>query len=223
VFIGHFALAFAAKRAAPRTSLPVLVGAAQFADLLWPFLLLAGVEQVRIAPGDTAFTPLEFVSYPYSHSLAMLVVWGVAFGLIARAPSPSDRSRRFWVLALLVVSHWVLDFVTHRPDMPLYPGSAKFGLGLWNHPAATIAIEGALFVAGLAVYISATRPRDRTGRWALVGFVALLIAAYAANILGGPPPSISALAIGAIIGAVILLVFSWWVDAHREAREELRY
>src|SRR5215471_18702837 len=124
MFIGHFALGFAAKRAAPRTSLVLLFAAAQFADLLWPLLVAVGIEQVRIEPGNTAFTPLDFVSYPYSHSLALLAVWGVVFTLVF--------GRNFAILAGLVVSHWVLDWITHRPDMPLYPGSAKYGLGLWN-------------------------------------------------------------------------------------------
>src|SRR5438552_173444 len=131
MFIGHFALGFAGKRAAPRISLAVLFIAVQWADLLWPVLLAAGLEQVRIDPGNTAVTPLDFVSYPYSHSLAMLVLWGVVLGLIYRISTGTNGSA-VAVLALLVVSHWVLDFLTHRPDMPLYPGGPTFGLGLWN-------------------------------------------------------------------------------------------
>src|SRR6201991_4710071 len=112
MFIGHFALGFAAKRATPALSLAVLVLAAQFADVLWPLLVAAGIEQVRIAPGNTAVTPLDFVSYPYSHSLLMLVVWGLLLGWIFKRV---DR-RAFVVVAALVVSHWVLDFLTHAPD-----------------------------------------------------------------------------------------------------------
>src|SRR5215469_8302001 len=114
MFIGHFALGFAAKRAAPRTSLAVLFAAAQLADLLWPMLIAIGIEQVRIEPGNTAFTPLDFVNYPYSHSLAFLVVWAILFAVVVRSAP--------LLVALLVVSHWLLDWITHRPDMPLYPG-----------------------------------------------------------------------------------------------------
>src|SRR5919106_2776987 len=85
MFIGHFAVAFAAKRIAPRTSLATLVAAAAFVDILWPIFLLLGIERVRIEPGNTAFTPLAFESYPWSHSLLMGMVWGVAFGLVYRA------------------------------------------------------------------------------------------------------------------------------------------
>jgi len=144
MFVGHFALGFAAKRAAPRLSLALLFVAAQLADLVWPLLIAIGIEQVRIDPGNTAFTPLDFVSYPYSHSLALLVVWGLAL-----AYAVCGVSRTGAILAALVVSHWVLDWVTHRPDMPLYPGSAQYGLGLWNSIPATVAIELAMFAAGV--------------------------------------------------------------------------
>jgi hypothetical protein len=130
MFIGHFAVGFAAKKFAPRSSEAVLLTAALLADLLWPFFLLLGWEQVRIDPGNTRYTPLDLVYYPWSHSLLMLCVWATAFGGIYYAIT------RYWPGAIAiwigVVSHWVLDWVTHRPDMPLYPGGARYGLGLWN-------------------------------------------------------------------------------------------
>jgi membrane-bound metal-dependent hydrolase YbcI (DUF457 family) len=212
MFIGHFALGFAAKRAAPRLSLAALFAAAQFADLIWPFLLAAGVEQVRIVPGITAFTPLDFVSYPYSHSLLALALWGLLFGGIC-AVIVRDR-RVMVVVAALVVSHWVLDWVTHRPDLPLYPGSAKVGLGLWNSVPATIAVETVMFVVGVWMYAHATRAKDVIGRRAFAAFVGFLLAAYAAN-LGPPPPSITALVIAAIAGAAVIILWAWWFDRHR--------
>jgi membrane-bound metal-dependent hydrolase YbcI (DUF457 family) len=212
MFIGHFALGFAAKRAAPRLSLAALFAAAQLADLIWPFLLAAGVEQVRIVPGITAFTPLDFVSYPYSHSLLALALWGLLFGGIC-AVIVRDR-RVMVVVAALVVSHWVLDWVTHRPDLPLYPGSAKVGLGLWNSVPATIAVEMVMLVVGVWMYAHATRARDVIGRRAFAAFVGFLLAAYVAN-LGPPPPSITALVIAAIAGAAVIIVWAWWFDRHR--------
>ena len=212
MFIGHFALGFAAKRAAPRLSLAVLFAAAQLADLMWPFLVALGVEQVRIDPGITAFTPLDFVSYPYSHSLLFLGIWGTLFGLIC-AGVVRDRRLVGWIAAL-VVSHWVLDWITHRPDMPLYPGSEKFGLGPWNSVPATIVVELAMFAAGVWVYIRATRARDRVGRRAFAAFVGFLLATYAAN-LGPPPPSVTVLVVSEIVGAGLLMVWAWWFDCHR--------
>lgn len=216
MFIGHLALGFAAKRVTPRVSLAMLLLASQWADTLWPPLLLFGVEQVRIAPGTTAFTPLDFVSYPYSHSLAALIVWGFVVGAVYRGIAGGRRT--VWVLSALVVSHWVLDYVTHRPDMPLYPGSATYGLGLWNHVAATVLVESVLFAAGLWIYIGATRARDGVGRWGLAAFVAVLIVAYVANAIGGAPPSVNVIAIAGIAGAAVLTLWAWWVDRHRDPR-----
>src|SRR5262249_29317261 len=188
MFLGHFALGFAAKRATPGVSLAVLFAAAQLADLVWPVLLLMGLERVRIDPGNTAFTPLDFVSYPYSHSLLLLLVWGVAFGLLA-GQFMSRAGKVFGVIAALVVSHWVLDVLTHRPDMPLFPGGPKLGLGLWNSVPATLVVELVLFAVGLAIYLRTTRSSSVSGRWGLVGLVAVLLVSYLAN-LAGPPPGL---------------------------------
>jgi membrane-bound metal-dependent hydrolase YbcI (DUF457 family) len=217
MFIGHFALGFAAKRAAPRLSLAVLGAATQIADLLWPIFLAAGVEQVRIDPGNTAVTPLDFVSYPYSHSLVMLMIWGLMYAAVFAVPYVgSGFSRTYIVLTMLVISHWFLDWITHRPDMPLYPGSARFGLGLWNSVGATVAIETAMYAAGLWMYVRSTRARDGIGRWGFLALAVFLPVAYVANILGPPPPTVSALWMSAVAGGAILVAWMWWVDRHRD-------
>jgi hypothetical protein len=212
MFIGHFALGFAAKKATPSVSLAVLFAACQLADLLWPIFLLLGIEQVAIEPGNTAMTPLNFISYPYSHSLVMLCVWGVALGAIyvglARAPLAAALA-----LALLVVSHWVLDVITHRPDMPITPtGSARLGLGLWNSIPATMTVETAMFAAGVWLYLGATPPRTRARTIGLWSLVALMLIIYVGNVFGPPPPSVTALEWTAVAGSVLLLVWAWAVD-----------
>jgi membrane-bound metal-dependent hydrolase YbcI (DUF457 family) len=212
MFLGHFAVGFAAKRAAPRHSLALLFVAAQFADLLWPVLVAAGIESVRIAPGTTAFTPLDFVSYPWSHSLAALVLWAVLLAAIVRARSRTARGAL--VVAALVLSHWVLDVITHRPDVPLYPGGPRLGLGLWNSVAGTILVELLLFAVGVWLYARATRPRDRVGQWSFSLFVVLLLVLYAAN-LAGAPPSVAAIWTAGLVGGVLLAAWSWWFDRHR--------
>jgi hypothetical protein len=215
MFIGHLALGFAAKRAAPRVSLAVLFSAAQLADILWPVFIALGIEQVRIVPGFTAFTPLDFVSYPYSHSLVFLAGWGLLFGVIYQWLVPGGRVVR--VLAMLVVSHWVLDFVTHRPDMPIVPGGEEFGLGLWNSIPATLVVEAAMYGVGLWMYVRATEARDRIGRWGFIGLAAFLVVVYLANI-DNAPPSVPGIYIPAIIGIILLTVWSWLADQHRTAR-----
>jgi len=212
MFIGHFAVGFAAKRVAPRLSLAALFAAVALADIIWPVLVALGLEQVRIDPGNTAFTPLDFVSYPYSHSLVFLCLWGILFGLVC-ARIVNDR-RMLVVAAVLVVSHWVLDWVTHRPDMPVYPGSIKLGLGLWNSIPTTVAVEVVMFAAGVWIYARATRPRDAIGRRAFTAFVGFLLVAYVANI-GSPPPSIGAIVAVGLVGTAALLLWAWWFDRHR--------
>ena len=216
MFIGHFAVGFAAKPLAPRASLGTLMTAPLLLDLLWPVFLLLGFEQVRIVPGDSAFLTLDLYHYPWSHSLLMSVVWGALFALLYRART--NYMRGAVVVALGVVSHWVLDYVTHRPDMPLVPGvGIKLGLGLWNSVPATIAVEVAMFGSGLGFYLRTTRAKDRVGSFALGAFVVLLLLLYIANAFGPPPPSAEMLR---RVGLVVWLFVPWvyWIDRHRELR-----
>jgi len=164
MFIGHFAVGFASKRVAPQASLGVLMAAPVALDLLWPIFLTFGWETVRIDPGNTAFTPLDFVSYPYSHSLLMAGLWGAIFG--ATYWAFTRYSTGAVVVGIGVLSHWILDAITHRPDMPLLPGNAtRVGLGLWNSVPATLVVESLMFAAAVWLYASATRSRDRVGRY----------------------------------------------------------
>jgi hypothetical protein len=214
MFVGHFGLGFGAKRAAPAVSLGTLFLACQFADLLWPTLLLLGLERVEVQPGATKMTPLNFVSYPYSHSLLALCVWGVLFGLAYLAIRRTRVSAAV-TIALLVVSHWVLDFITHRPDLPLTPsGPARVGLGLWSSIPATLAVEGLIFAAGIAVYTRATVPRDRIGSIGLWSLVAFLVVVYLAASFGPPPPTPAAVA-WSTQAMWVLVAWAYWVDGHR--------
>ena len=213
MFLGHLALGYAAKRWLPQVSLAVLLAATQLADLIWPVLVAAGVEHVRIIPGFTASTPLEFLSYPYSHSLLALLVWGVLFAWIF---SRRRSSAAFVVLLILVLSHWVLDVITHVPDMPVYPGSREFGFGLWNSVWATRSVELSMFAVGVLLYARTTVPLDRVGRWAPWALVAFLVVGFLAG--SSPPPSVTALWTTAIVLFVVVLAFAHWSDAHRLGR-----
>ncbi|HVF38384.1 MAG TPA: metal-dependent hydrolase [Gemmatimonadaceae bacterium] len=216
MFIGHFAVAFAGKKFAPKASLGALLLGALFADILWPSLVAVGAEHVRISPGATVYTPLEFVSYPWSHSLLMLIIWGGLFAAYCRK-RPNGREIGT-ALAILVVSHWFLDFVTHRPDMPLFPGGSKYGLGLWNNVTATMVVEIVMFVAGLAMYASATEARDGIGRWGFHGLAALLLVFFVLDSLDpAPPPSVRMIWISALIATAIILIWAEWFDRHRTA------
>ena len=215
MFLGHYGVGFAAKRFAPSVSLGTLMFASQFVDLVWPILVLAGVETVRVDPGNTAVTPLDFVAYPFTHSLATGIGWGLLLGLAYLVIRRNARGAL--VVGLAVVSHWVLDVVSHRPDLPLYPGGPKLGLGLWNSLPATLAVELGLFAIGVALYLATTRPLDRTGRWGLAGLVALLLGIYGGAIFGPPPPSDTAVAWIGLAGW-LLPALGVWVDRHRAPR-----
>jgi len=217
MFLGHFAVGFASKKFAPRSNMAVLIAAPLFLDILWPFFLLLGWEQVRIDPGNTRFMPLDLSYYPWSHSLLMSVVWATAFAAIYYFVA------RYWpgtvVIWIGVVSHWVLDWITHRPDMPLYPGSARFGLGLWNSIPGTMVVELAMFAAGVWLYVRTTRSHDRVGRYAFIAYVVLLLAAYIGDRFSGPPQNVRAdIVWPGIIAEATLIPWAWWFDRHRDLR-----
>ena len=213
MFLGHIGLALAAKKVAPKPSLGTALLAAQLPDGLWPIFLLLGWERVQIVPGTTAVTPLVFVSYPYTHSLVACALWGLLLGGVYFALR-RDSGGAFWLWAL-VMSHWVLDFVSHRADMPLWPGSERYGLGLWYSLPATLVTELALFAFGAWIYARVTRPRDRLGTMLLIAFVTVLVVIYLMSVFGPPPPSVEILALSGLLGW-LFLAWAYWIDRHRE-------
>lgn len=215
MFIGHFAVAFASKKVAPKVSLGTLVIAAAFLDAVWPVLVLLGIERFRIVPGFTAINPFDFVYYPWSHSLLMTLVWALLVALIYLAVK-GDRVGAVWV-GLAVASHWVLDFASHRPDMPLYPGGEiRLGLGLWQSVPATFAVEGLMFAAGIALYMQSTKSKDRIGTVAWWALISLLLALYVPGPWSPLPPSENAVAIMGIAALAIFGPWAYWIDRHRD-------
>lgn len=215
MFIGHFAVGFGAKRAAPSVSLGTLFLACQLLDLVWPLLVLLGIEVVEVAPGITAVTPLDFTFYPYSHSLVASVLWASLFAagywLLSR---PTLRAPA--TLAAVVFSHWLLDVVSHRPDMPItLSNESKVGLGLWHSVPATLVVEGALFLSGVYLYVRSTQARNRTGSYAFWALLAFLLIVYVANFFSSPPPSGEAVA-GAALAMWLLVAWGYWVDNNRQ-------
>lgn len=212
MFVGHFGAGFAAKSVASRVSLGTLLVSVQWADLIWPLLLLAGVEHVRIVPGLVATSALEFTDYPVSHSLVALVGWGI---LVGGAVLLSRRDiRAAGVVFAGVVSHWFLDVLMHRPDVPIGPRGPYVGLGLWNSVPATLLVEGGLYAAGIAIYLRTTRPTDRIGSWSFGILVALLAALWVAALFGPPPPDVRTLGWSSLLGW-LLVPWAYWIDRHR--------
>jgi hypothetical protein len=212
---GHFAVAFAAKRLAPRTSLATLFVAAQLLDLLWPWFVIAGIEHFSIAPAGSRIA-LVFDHYPWSHSLLLAAAWaalaGAAFALLRR------DARGAAVISALVLSHWLLDVVVHVPDLPLAPGSpVRAGLGLWNFPLVEFFVELAMLVAGAAIYARATRALRGAGTWGLWLLVAFIAAILAGSAFGPPPPGTMAV-VWTDMTMWLLVLWAWWCDRARTPR-----
>jgi hypothetical protein len=214
MFVGHTAIALAAKAKAPRVSLGWLVAAAFALDLLWPLFLVLGIERVSIVPGATAFNALVFDSYPWSHSLLMACIWALCGAGVAHWLGMSTRGAG--LIAAVVFSHWILDWVSHIPDLPLWPGrSPLLGLGLWNSVFWTLLVEGGLFLAGIVFYVRNTRPVDRVGSIGLWSFLIVSAAMWASSPWSSPPPSPQALAWFSF-GGWLLVAWAGWFDRHRE-------
>ncbi len=215
MFLGHYAVVLAGKKAAPKVSLGTLIFSAQLADLLWPISLLLGLEQVRIEPGITAASPLNFTYYPLTHSLVGALGWSILFGVIYFLVRHYPRGA--WVVAGAVLSHWVLDLIVHRPDLQLAPWSEiRVGLGLWNSIPGTLAVEFGLYAIGVAVYLQTTSATDAVGRYALWALVAFLALTYLSTAAGPPPPSAQVLAVFGL-GGWLFVPWGYWIDRHRRA------
>ena len=217
MFIGHEAVGLAGRAKTPAISLGTWLLAVQFLDLLWPVFLLLGWEHVRIAPGITRANPLDFYDYPITHSLVGALGWSVVFAagyLILGRSAPAERRRGALLLGAGVFSHWVLDLVVHRPDLPILPHGPYVGFGLWNYPTAEALVELVLYGLGIAAYLRATRARDAIGRWGLWGLLVFLPGVWLSSLLGPPPPNDRALAWFALVAWIIPL-WGWWTDRHR--------
>ena len=207
MFIGHYAIALGSKRLPNPPSLAVMFMAVQFLDLLWPVFVLLGMESFRIEEGNTQLTPLAFTHYPYSHSLVMALIWSLLFGAIYLRVT-GNRRNAAWVGGL-VLSHWVLDFLAHGPDLPLTPfGDVKVGLGMWNYPLAEITLEIGLFLAGIYLCIKAQQYQRKVVFWSLIGFLLII---HVVNLLGPAPPNETAVTWTANL-MWIFVIWAWWAE-----------
>jgi membrane-bound metal-dependent hydrolase YbcI (DUF457 family) len=216
MYLGHYAVALAAKRASPGTSLGTLIAASQLIDLIWPLFVLLGLEKVAVDPGNTVVTPLHFVQYPFTHSLLSVLIWACLFASFYWMVS-GNRTGTL-IVWLAVLSHWILDFFTHAPDLPLYPGSEKVvGLGLWNSLSGTLALEMGLFIVGVILYMGATRPANKMGKYTFVLLIVFLLVTYVINILGPPPPDYRMVAYAALL-LWLLVPWGYWIDRNRHLK-----
>lgn len=221
MFVGHYGPALLVKRVQPNIPLWVLFIAVQFVDVLWSVFVWIGVEKVRIVPGITASSPLDLYYMPYTHSLVGSAGWAVAAGLAcALVWRRSHAARAGVAIAVAVLSHWFLDLLVHRPDLPLFDGTMKLGFGLWNYPGPAFALEIGSLLLGLIVYLRWTHPLDAIGRFGPWLFALVLACLQSIVFFGAPPQTplqaaTMALALYAVIAALIA-----WLERHRTGRAE---
>lgn len=215
MFIGHYGVALGAKKINNAPSLGTMFLASQFIDLLWPLFLLIGIEKVKVEPGNTAFTPLNFVTYPYSHSLFFVIIWAILFGLVYFFIKKNLKNSL--LLGGLVLSHWFLDLFVHQPDLQILPwDSLRVGFGLWNSVILTLIIEGLIFISGSYLFLTSTKALNKKGSiglWMLLIFLAVI---YIINIFSAPPSSEIAIAVA---GLAMWLIVAW---AYRVDKNRVR-
>ncbi len=216
MFVGHYGVSFAAKSVEKTIPLWVLFLAVQLLDVFWSLFVLLGVEKVRIVPGITASNPLDLYYMPYTHSLVAAVLWSlgayVAYRLIRRFGA---SHRAALLVALAVFSHWVLDFVVHRPDLPLYDDAVKVGLGLWNYRAPAFLLEIAVLFGGMFLYLRATTATGAIGRYSVPMFGVVMCIVQAVVFFGSPPPSDWAAAITALASYVLFAAVAGRLERRR--------
>jgi len=216
MFVGHYGVSFAAKRGDRSIPLWTLFVAVQLLDVFWSLFVFFGVEKVRIVPGITASNPLDLYYMPYTHSLVAALLWSlgayVAYRAI-RAFGPSHRAAL--LVALAVFSHWVLDLVVHRPDLPLYDNAAKVGLGLWNYPTPAFLLEVAVLFGGMFLYLRSTTATTHLGRYGMPVFGMVMLVVQAFVFFGPPPSSDGAAAVTALGAYVVFAAVAGWLEGRR--------
>lgn len=219
MFIGHYAAAFAVRAFKPKVPLGHLFVAVQLVDFAWAGLVLAGVEKMRVTKGFMEASMLDLHHMPYTHSLLAVVIWAVAAATVYALIRGGARK---WaagaIIGVAVFSHWVTDFIVHGPDLALYFGGPKVGLGLWNSMLWSNVVELGLLLGGVILYLRNTTANGPIGKIAPYLFVVFLVAIQLYNHLPvDHPPAVPQFAITALIAFTILALLAWAVDRTRSA------
>ena len=218
MFVGHYGPSFAGKRAKNSVPLWVLFVAVQLLDVFWSIFVILGIEKVRIVPGITRTNPLDLYYMPYTHSLDGALIFSLAAGLAYWLLRRVDGWPGAAIVSAAVFSHWILDLLVHRPDLPLYDNSAKVGLGLWNFPVLALALELAFLFGGMRLYLRTTEAITRVGRYGMVAFGLLMACVQVVVFFGRPPRSDRAAAITALTLYAAFAAAAYWLEKQRVPR-----
>jgi hypothetical protein len=217
MFIGHYGPAFlaATSRKAPR--LGTLFIAAQLVDLAFFSFMLIGVEHMRLVPGITAMNPMDLYDMPWTHSLVGALVWAAGFALLLWLWQ--KRASTALIGGAVVLSHWLLDLLVHRPDLTLAGAPPAYGFGLWNHPIIEMPLEAMFGFGGLVLFATRTRPTGRAGRRPII-FLALAMIAFEDIDWFAPKPTAvtAAIPLGALFAYVVMAALAWWVGRTQELK-----
>jgi membrane-bound metal-dependent hydrolase YbcI (DUF457 family) len=214
MLVGHFAVGLTAKRIEPGISVGTLVLASMLPDLLWCILMFAGIEHVQFKPGIGAANYFMASDIAISHSLLTDGLWAA---LLAAAYFLKRRSLRgAWAIFGVVLSHWLLDWISHRPDMPLSPGVHRYvGLGLWSSIPAALIAEGGFWVLAVILYARATHPNTRMGVYAYWTVVAVLTLAWYNNLAGPLPPNPQMVSLSSLLFSSLAVGWAYWMNRLR--------
>ena len=216
MFVGHYGVSFVAKSGDKTIPLWTLFLAVQLLDVFWGAFVLLGIERVRIVPGITASSPLDLYYMPYTHSLVAAVLWSIGAYIAYRLiRSFSESHRAALLVALAVFSHWALDFIVHRPDLPLWDDAPKVGLGLWNYPAPALLLEILVLFSGMLLYLRSTTATTRLGRLGMPVFGVVMVIVQAVAFFGAPPSSDRAAAIEALVFYAAFAAVAGWLERRR--------
>lgn len=212
MFVGHYGVSFAAKPLQPRVPLWLWFVAVQWMDVVWSFLVLLGIEKLRIVPGFTQANALDLYYMPYTHGLPGSIVVSLVFGAIVALFISGNRFATFLLIAAASFSHWLLDLVVHVPDLPLYDDSAKVGLGLWRHIALSFPLELIVLGIGAWLYARTATFAGTIGHYLYWGFVVVLAAFQVYANFGPPPASPQAMAVMALFFYALLALVAALVE-----------
>jgi membrane-bound metal-dependent hydrolase YbcI (DUF457 family) len=218
LFVGHYGPSFAAKAVKSPIPLWVLFIAVQLLDIFWGIFVLLDIEKVRIVPGITATNPLDLYYMPYTHSLPGAMVLSIVAAVAYYVFRKGDGLSAAALVGAAVFSHWILDWLVHRPDLPLYDNSFKVGLGLWNYPVFAFLLEIAVLFSGIYLYMKTTRRVASGGDFGVVifGFVMLAFQAYV--FFGRPPTSDKAAAVTSLFFYFAFAGTAYWLERKRAPR-----
>ena len=219
MFIGHYGVSFAAKAVKPTLPLWILFLAVQLVDVFWAIFVLFGIEKVRIVPGITATNPLDLYYMPYTHGLITSLIWAVAAMMIFLVIPCIKRWTSATVVGIVVFSHWLLDLLVHRHDLPLYADMHKVGLGLWNYPATAFILEILLLASGMFLYAKKTSTVDRRGIYAMLVIALLMIGVQLQVFFGSPPTSDTEVAVSALVSYFLFAALAVWLERKKVSKK----